>query len=475
VRPRARLLAVLLPAALAAGLVACGKGSPLPTGDLRVVLNVASADGALPADGFSLLSKDGVRAHLIRKPTPGARPEAGAEYVARGADGTYRLETPPDYGVIGEPEHAYRRGLEPMTMVVGRRFTLYVVPKEGWRVLDALVLPERTASDAETDVEAKRDRGEDGRLAVRMDEATWKTGPFHVTALVEEKSGGPGGRFSTTVRGAVDVRGAPSALLVEPASVVPLALRIALAPGGGPGAGTKTEATVWFGRLLAKQTATAGPDGVARLDQLPAPSRGVVTRVSIDGALYDVSSAREAEEARLVVAGPGALEAQGAYELSEGSGPAEVLGFVPGAGWGRIPWTETKEDAGVRLRFRSPGVTRWFVRRGDRGGFDGDGAPGSRPARGPLALPALCRVQVVIEGVSARKPCDLVATRRDGTAWTTGDGWTLRRRMRAEAEYLLPVGEWRIEAVGADGRAGPPTTVNLASPGTQSSVRVQAP
>ena len=469
-RVRAGRLARLAAAgACALALTACGDDHPAPTGDLRVLLDAAAVDGAPPADGFSLLSKGGVRAHLLRKPGP------TAEYVAQGADGLWRLETPSDWGVLGEAEHAYRRGLEPLTMAVGRRRTLYLVPKPGWRVVDALVLPERTAGDPESDVPGRREKSADGRLAVRLDEEAWKKSPLYVTALLEDGSGGPGGRFSTSVRVALPLRGEPTAVVVEPASVQPFALRTALAPGGGPAVGAKVEATVWFGRLLARQIASVGPDGVAHLDHLPAAERGAVSRASVEGALYDVTSAREAEEARLVVAGPGALETQGAYELADGKGDGEVMGFVPGAGYGRIPWTQTAADGGVRLRFRSPGVARWFVRRGDRAAFDGDGAPGTRPTEGRLELQPLCRVQVTLPGVSAAAPLDVVASRREGTAWVSGDGWTLRRRLRDSVELLLPVGEWRIEALTADGRAGPPTALTLAAPGTEAQVRVKKP
>jgi hypothetical protein len=463
-RARARVAA-----ALALALGACGEDTPLPKGDLRVVLRTAAADGAPPADGFSLLTKDGARAHLVRKPG------AGGEYVAQGADGLYRLDAPADWGVLGEAEHAYRRGLEPITVTVGRRRTLYVAVEPGWRVVDALVLPERTASDPESDLPGRREKGADGMLAVRLDEESWAKGPVYVTALLEDASSGTGGRFSTSVRGTLPLRGEPAAILVEPASVQPLAVRMTAAPAGGPAAGARAEATVWFGRLVAKQTASAGSDGVARLDRLPAPQRGVVTRVSVEGASYDVTSARDGEEALLAVAGPGALEAQGAYELSDGRGPAEVLGFVPGAGFGRIPWTEVPQEGGVRLRFRSPGVARWFVRRGDRGAFDGEGAPGARPPDGPLKLEALCRVQVSLPGVSSREPLDLVASRREGDAWVSGDGWTLRRRLRDPLEMLLPAGDWRLQAFAADGRAGPPTALKLAAPGAEASVRVQKP
>src|SRR5205814_1898568 len=189
----------------------------------------------------------------------------------------------------------------------------------------------------------------------------------------------------------------------------------------------------------------------------------------------DVSGAREPEEALLAVAGPGALEAQGAYELTDGKGPAEVLGSLKGVGWGRMPWVEAPIEGGVRLRFRSPGVSRWFVRRGAHGAFDGEGAPGARPSDGPLALTPLCRVQAVVSGTSRGAPLDVVATRREGSAWLGGDGWTLRRRPQEEVELLLPVGEWRIQAVAADGRSGPPTPLNLQMPGTQSSIRIEPP
>jgi hypothetical protein len=195
----------------------------------------------------------------------------------------------------------------------------------------------------------------------------------------------------------------------------------------------------------------------------------------VDGALYDVTSARDAEEALLVVAGPGAMEAQGTYELTDGTGTAEVLGLAPGAGYGRIPWVEKAEGAGVQLRFRSPGVSRWFVRRGERGAFDGEGGPGARPPQGPLALVPLCRIQATLSGVTAARPLDVIAKRREGSAWVTGDGWTLRRRMRPEFELLLPVGDWRIEAHDADGKSGPVSELRLAAPGTQSVVRIQGP
>ena len=460
-----RLLAA---AAFAAAIGGCGDDKALPTGELRVVLTTVAVDGAPPADGFSLLTKDGVRAHLVRKPG------ATGEYVARGADGLYRLEGPADWGVLGESEHAYRRGLEPISVAVGRRRSLYVFPKPGQRVVDALVLPERTAFDPESDLPGRREKSADGRLAVRLDEEAWAKGAVHVTALVEDTAGG-GGRFTNDERVTLPLRGEPASVVVEAASVESLAVRAALAPGGGPAVGAKVEATVWFGRLLAKQTATAGADGVARLDRLPAPQRGVVTRVSIDGALYDVSSARDAEEALVAVAGPGAMEAQGAYELAEGKGPAEVLGFVPGVGFGRVPWTEAAKDGGARLRFRSPGVARWFVRRGDRGAFDGEGLPGTRPTEGPLKLEPLCHVQVALPGVSSGTPLDVVASRKEGAAWITGDGWTLRRRLREPVDLLLPAGEWRIQAFAADGRAGPPSSLKLAAPGAEASIRVKAP
>src|SRR5262249_45170706 len=162
---------------LAGALGACGDETPLPKGDLRLVLKSASVDGAPPADGFSLVNKDGVRAHLVKKPG------AAGEYVAQGADGTYRLDAPPEYGVIGEAEPASRRGIDPIVLWVGRKRTLYVVPKPGWRVLDALVLPEKTAHDATTDLPGKRETGEDGRVALRLDEESWGKGPLFVTAL----------------------------------------------------------------------------------------------------------------------------------------------------------------------------------------------------------------------------------------------------------------------------------------------------
>ncbi len=94
---------------------------------------------------------------------------------------------------------------------------------------------------------------------------------------------------------------------------------------------------------------------------------------------------------------------------------------------------------------------------------------------GPLVLTKPCRVQAAVEGgVPRGRRYELECVRVEDDGEATAQGWYDRLVGRADLEFLLPTGRYRLR-LREGARVAPWTDLSLERPSTRASIQLPAP